>query len=73
MSNEEIAAKIQQYQHECEEALHTSGANFALNQTIIENKNKINALRRQCTHMYVDGTFAKQANGRCKYCGAKIQ
>lgn len=73
MSNEEIAAKILECQRECAEALQANGANFTLNVTITENKNKINALRQQCTHMYADGTFAKQGNGRCKYCGAKIQ
>ena len=73
MSNEEIAVKIQQYQCECEKALQESGANFALNQIIVENKNKIKALRQQCSHKENDGTFARNVFGQCKYCGAKIR
>lgn len=41
MTNEEIKAKIQQYQRECQQALTESGATFALNRIIVENKNKI--------------------------------
>ena len=73
MSNEEIAVKIQQYQHECEKALQESGANFALNQIIVENKNKIKALRQQCSHKENDGTLARNVLGKCKYCGATIR
>lgn len=73
MSNEEIAIQIRQYQRECEEALQGNNANFVLNQIIVENKNKIKALRRQCSHTNENGTFARNRLGRCEYCGATIQ
>ena len=71
MTNEEIKAKIQQYQRECQQALTESGATFALNRIIVEKKNKIQALRQQCTHINEQGEI-DNVLGRCSYCGKKL-
>lgn len=71
MSNTEIQKKIQQYQQECKRAMLESGPNFALNQAIVDAKNKIQALRQQCTHINEQGELANEF-GRCSYCGKKL-
>lgn len=71
MSNIEIQKKIQQYQQECRQAMLESGPNFALNQAIVDAKNKIQALRQQCTHINEQGELANEF-GRCSYCGKKL-
>lgn len=72
MSNEEIRAKIEEYQLELQKAILSGYANFELNQEIAKTKDKINALRQQCSHTSMDGKFATPFNGRCPYCGKKI-
>lgn len=71
MSNSEIKAKIAELQAELENTM-ASSFTFELNSAVLDTKNKINALRDQCSHTAEDGNFARPLNGRCPYCGKKV-
>lgn len=71
MTNEEIKAKIEEYQLECRKALAAN--TFELNASIEKYKNKINALRDMCTHRDENGAKVFVGDHRCPYCSRKVK
>lgn len=71
MTNEEIRAKIGEYQNEIRKVM--LAGTFELNTSIEKYKNKINALRDQCTHKNENGAITYMSDGRCPYCSRKVK
>ena len=70
MTNFEIKNQIEQYQAELQKSIAKNG-NFILNEEVVLYKNKINDLRKICTHKNEENQF-ELFNGHCKYCGKKV-
>jgi hypothetical protein len=73
MTNEEIRQAIVEQQVIIGQQLEQNVGQFVLNPTILECKNKITELRKQCTHQKEDGSVVFTANGCCPYCGKKVR
>ena len=73
MTNEEIRQAIVEQQVIIAQQLEQNVGQFVLNPTILECKNKITELRKQCTHQGENGSLVFTANGSCVYCGKKVR
>lgn len=71
MNNEEIRDSIANFQKKIEDSLSKNPYTFELNPDILKYKKEIDNLRLKCSHLNSSNKI-QTFNGRCVYCGAKI-